>query len=112
MYGAAELRFPIIDAALTPAGVFGAVRGTFFFNVGGAAYQNQPFSLISSSDRLSLLDGSQVSGLGLGDAVASYGFGLSMDMFGMPFHFDWSWLTDFNVTLDGSRFDFWIGYDF
>jgi outer membrane protein assembly factor BamA len=111
-YGAAELRFPIIDAMLTPAGLFGAVRGTFFFNVGGASYVNEGFSLLSSETRQSLIDGSLTSRLGLNNALASYGFGLTMNMFGMPFHFDWSKLTDFAVSLEDMKFDFWIGYDF
>ena len=34
----AELRFPIIEAALTPIGVVGGLRGVFFFNFGAAAY--------------------------------------------------------------------------
>ncbi len=111
-YGAAELRFPIIDAMLTPAGLFGAVRGTFCFNVGGASYVNEGFSLLSSETRQSLIDGSLTSRLGLNNALASYGFGLTMNMFGMPFHFDWSKLTDFAVSLEDMKFDFWIGYDF
>ncbi len=31
----AELRFPLIEAALTPIGVIGGLRGVFFFNFGG-----------------------------------------------------------------------------
>lgn len=38
----AELRFPIIEAALTPIGVVGGVRGVFFFGVGGAWFDHQP----------------------------------------------------------------------
>ena len=35
----AELRFPIIEAALTPIGVVGGLRGVFFFNFGAAGYE-------------------------------------------------------------------------
>ena len=113
-YGNAELRFPLVNALFTPIGFFGGVRGTFFFNVGGAAYNNQPFSPFSFSgeSRISRIDGSLIDGIGLGDAVASYGIGVTMNMFGIPFHFDWSKLTDFSHTLPGTEFDFWIGYDF
>jgi WD40 repeat protein len=38
----AELRFPLIEAALTPIGVVGGVRGVFFAGVGGAWFKNQP----------------------------------------------------------------------
>jgi hypothetical protein len=38
----AELRFPLIEAALTPIGVIGGIRGVFFAGVGGAWFNNQP----------------------------------------------------------------------
>jgi len=42
MFADAELRFPLIEAALTPFGVVGGVRGVFFANIGGAWFDNQP----------------------------------------------------------------------
>ena len=42
VYADAELRFPLIEAALTPIGVIGGVRGTFFAGIGGAWFNNQP----------------------------------------------------------------------
>ncbi|HET9830368.1 MAG TPA: hypothetical protein VFP91_01605, partial [Vicinamibacterales bacterium] len=42
----AELRFPIIEAALTPIGVVGGVRGVFFAGVGGAWFSNQQPSIL------------------------------------------------------------------
>ncbi len=41
----AELRFPVIEAALTPIGVVGGLRGVFFFNVGGAGYEGQSMTV-------------------------------------------------------------------
>jgi hypothetical protein len=41
VYANAELRFPIIEAALTPIGVVGGVRGVFFAGIGGAWFGNQ-----------------------------------------------------------------------
>jgi hypothetical protein len=38
----AELRFPLIEAALTPIGVIGGIRGVFFAGIGGAWFHNQP----------------------------------------------------------------------
>jgi hypothetical protein len=38
----AELRFPLIEAALTPIGVIGGIRGVFFAGIGGAWFSNQP----------------------------------------------------------------------
>src|SRR5258708_6231318 len=37
----AELRFPLIEAALTPIGVIGGIRGVFFAGIGGAWVSNQ-----------------------------------------------------------------------
>ena len=37
----AELRFPVIEAALTPIGVVGGLRGVFFVNLGSAGYEGQ-----------------------------------------------------------------------
>jgi hypothetical protein len=42
VYANAELRFPLIEAALTPIGVVGGVRGVFFAGIGGAWFNNQP----------------------------------------------------------------------
>jgi hypothetical protein len=44
VFANAELRFPLIEAALTPIGVVGGVRGVFFAGVGGAWFHNQPTS--------------------------------------------------------------------
>ena len=48
----AELRFPLIEAMLTPIGVLGGIRGTFFFNLGAAGFNDRPFRLFSSSGEL------------------------------------------------------------
>ena len=44
VFANAELRFPLIEAALTPIGVIGGVRGVFFANIGGGWFNNQPAS--------------------------------------------------------------------
>ena len=40
----AELRFPLIEAMLTPVGVLGGLRGVMFFNIGGGGFNGQPFN--------------------------------------------------------------------
>jgi len=40
----AELRFPLIEAALTPIGVIGGIRGVFFANFGAGWFNHQPSS--------------------------------------------------------------------
>jgi hypothetical protein len=42
VFADAELRFPLIEAALTPIGVIGGIRGVFFAGVGGAWFDHQP----------------------------------------------------------------------
>ena len=46
----AELRFPLIEAMLTPIGVLGGIRGVFFANIGGAHFKGQPFKFATSGD--------------------------------------------------------------
>ena len=41
VFANAELRFPLIEAALTPIGVVGGVRGVFFAGIGGAWFHGQ-----------------------------------------------------------------------
>ena len=40
----AELRFPLIEAMLTPLGVLGGIRGVFFAGMGGAYFDGQDFT--------------------------------------------------------------------
>ncbi len=117
VFANAELRFPIIEAALTPIGVVGGVRGVFFANIGGGWFGNQvsPDSCIDrrrlqvlhQRDRnLPFADGVArptarrsygpplvVNGFRLKDGRASYGLGLETFALGFPIHFDWSWRT-------------------
>ena len=110
----AELRFPLIEAMLTPIGVLGGIRGAFFFNLGGAGLNNEPFKLFSQSPQIVTPtvgfardpitgefievggDPTIVSGFRLVDTRASYGIGLETFIIGFPIHFDWSWRTLFN----------------
>ena len=45
----AELRFPLIEAMLTPLGVLGGIRGVFFANMGGGHFEGQPFKWWTNS---------------------------------------------------------------
>jgi outer membrane protein assembly factor BamA len=118
--------------------VVGGIRGTLFFNIGGAWYDGTGYQFFSDSPEIFLPlvgyfvdenglpkpvygDPVTISGFRLRDGRASYGVSLSTFAFGIPMHFDWSWRTLFNKTwsdaLYGSdwrkpRFQFWIGYDF
>jgi outer membrane protein assembly factor BamA len=120
------LRFPIIEAALTPIGVIGGIRGVFFANMGGGWFNNQNFKFATSSTETTrsivdfqrdatgaiLLDPATqlplpvygpdktISGFRLKDGRASYGLGLETFALGFPIHFDWSWRTLFNSSWE------------
>ncbi len=110
----AELRFPLIEAMLTPVGVLGGIRGTIFGNIGGAGFPQQNYRF-SSSDTISEqpilgfqygADGTTieavygdpltVSGFRLQDGRASYGLGIESFLLGFPVHVDYVWRTTFN----------------
>jgi hypothetical protein len=118
----AELRFPFIEAMLTPVGVLGGIRGVFFANMGGANFKGQPFKWYSTGREpytpILAYDTNQftgvqtpifgpqvqVDGLRLVDARASYGVGLETFALGFPVHFDWSWKTLLNKDWEDLRF--------
>jgi hypothetical protein len=110
----AELRFPLIEAMLTPLGVMGGIRGVFFANFGAAGLNGEPLRLWRSDTQVypTIIDYAfdeslnafvpvfgepkTVSGFRLHDARASYGIGLETFALGFPIHFDWAWRTLFN----------------
>jgi hypothetical protein len=117
----AELRFPLIEAMLTPIGILGGIRGVFFANLGGAHFDGQPFKWFSNSTELyTPIDffrptsfttqepvygtPETVSGLRLVDARASYGIGLETFALGFPIHFDYSWKTLLNKEWEDLKF--------
>ena len=118
----AELRFPLIEAMLTPLGVLGGVRGVLFFNIGGASFIDSPFVLYERSDEVFvpttgfrqdpltlqsepiLGKPTTISGFRLKDSRASYGFGLTTFAIGFPVHLDWSWRTLFNRDWEDALF--------
>jgi WD40 repeat protein len=119
----AELRFPLIEAMLTPIGVLGGIRGVFFFDVSGAGFNNVPFQFAASGTRgIQPIIGvtvdpndptrgipiygpaQEVSGFRLVDGRASYGLGLETFALGFPIHFDWSRRTLFNKAWEDILF--------
>ena len=117
----AELRFPLIEAMLTPAGILGGIRGVFFANLGGSRFAGQSFRLSARGPEIvepimgyaADADGRTtpikapprvVDGLRLVDGRASYGVGLETFMLGYPMHFDWAWRTLFNRPWEDALF--------
>ncbi len=117
-FGNVELRVPLVEAMLTPFGVVGGLRGTVFFNIGGAGINGQPFTpWTREPEQIRPIIGFvpnfrtgqydpvfgpafTVSGFRLKDARASYGFGLQSFLLGFPMHFDWAWKTMFNKDYE------------
>jgi hypothetical protein len=129
VFANAELRFPIIEAALTPFGVNGGVRGVFFANAGGGWFNSQDFTFSTSKSEVvrqnlgvefdaagfPVLDANgnpvpvvgpeqTIGGFRLRDGRASYGLGLETFALGFPIHFDWSWRTLFNKEWEDYLF--------
>jgi hypothetical protein len=122
-FGNAELRFPIIEAALTPIGVVGGLRGVFFFNLGAAGYEGLPMNVWTTSETIGtpIVDyvgdptspsgvrpvfgePRPITGFRLVDGRASYGVGIETFALGFPIHFDWSWRTLFNKDWEDVQF--------
>ncbi|MFI5165483.1 MAG: BamA/TamA family outer membrane protein [Thermoanaerobaculales bacterium] len=96
-----EWRFPLIDHLVLPWLHLSNLRGRFFLDVGGAWFDfpgyRQPFRCVNNGQ--------------LQDCVSSYGFGVSLNLFGLPAHWDFAKRWDFKHTLDtGFNTAFWIGY--
>lgn len=114
----AELRFPLIEAMLTPLGVLGGIRGVLFAGLGAATFNNQPFKVWRNDTEVisPVVDftfdaqtgqflpvfgtSRQIGGFRLADARASYGVGLQSMLLGFPIHFDWSWRSMFNKDYE------------
>jgi hypothetical protein len=116
VFANAELRFPIIEAALTPIGVIGGVRGVFFANLGAGWFNTQNFKFVTSDPEtypvvtgyqssplgtiLPIIESRRIDGFRLRDGRASYGIGLETFALGFPIHFDWAWRTLFNTAWE------------
>jgi hypothetical protein len=142
VFGNAELRFPLVEAMLTPLGVLGGIRGVAFANIGGGWFDKSGYKFWSNKEEVYTpityqLDANgnlvgtpgtpvDITGFRLRDARASYGVGLETFALGFPIHFDWSWRTLFNKSWEDAlfasqggstefrkpKFTVWIGYDF
>ena len=130
MFANAEVRFPIIEAALTPIGVIGGIRGVFFANIGGGWFPNSgfefatdrptpytptigyqrdangnPFIDVTTGLPIPIYGQEQiVQGFRLQDGRASYGVGLETFALGFPIHFDWAWRSLFNEQWENVLF--------
>lgn len=97
-YGNFEIRFPLIDVISTPIIAIGNIRGSLFFDIGGAYFSGEPFEFASDNK--------------LQDAKAAVGYGISFNLFGLELHWDFARRTDLNTIENHARTSFWIGQTF
>ncbi len=100
-YSNLELRFPLIDTLATPIFRFQGVRGVIFLDVGGAWFDDfQSFDFYDEdNDRLQ-------------DGIASYGYGLTIRLFGLDLNIDFAKRWDFDSSSSGFESSIWIGRRF
>ncbi len=95
-----ELRFPLIDLFVTPLIGFQGIQGRIFLDIAGAWYHDvQSFEFWDSENS------------SLGDAVSSYGWGFSVQFFGLEWNFDWATRWDFSESGETVS-SFWVGQKF
>jgi hypothetical protein len=118
-----EWRFPLIDRMDLSFMSLGNIRGRFFLDVGMSCwtrndlefnYLGEPGCTFIGEKTITGPGGSITVGEDgrLTDGVASYGFGFSLNFFGMPMHWDFVKRWDFKETLGSTEVDFWIGTQF
>ena len=99
-YANFEYRFPLIDLLALPIGAFRDIRGRVFFDIGGAALEDEKFRFWDSEERV------------LVDGRSAYGFGLQLTLFGLQLHWDFAKQWNLKDTLTGLKTSFYIGAEF
>lgn len=99
-YANFELRFPIVDRLTTPINLnFSDIRAHFFFDIGGAFFEEQ-------EDWKFWEDGKLKNG------VASVGWGFVVNVIGLELHWDFARRTNLDELDDDTVTTFWIGQTF
>jgi hypothetical protein len=104
-----EWRFPLIDRLDLAFLRLGGIRGRIFLDIGAAWYvdsEGQEYNMFGEPGFTFMEDGTLV------DGVSSYGFGMDVNLFGLPMHWDWTKIWNFDQALTSWRTDFWIGVRF
>lgn len=96
-----EFRFPMIDVIATPFLGFQGIRGVLFLDIGGAYFKDGPPFKFYDSNLHKLQDG-----------VSAYGYGVTVNLFGLDVNWDLAKQWDFKDTKGGFRTSFWIGSRF
>lgn len=96
--GNIEFRFPLVDALVLPFMQFGGIRGRLYVDVGGAWFKGQGFRFWDSQNNQ------------LKDALADYGAGFTVFLFGLPLNFDFVQPWNLRRTTDSMKTVFSIGF--
>lgn len=100
-YGNAEYRYPFIDQLRFPGIGFSGIRGVLFFDVGASWFPEvTDFEFFQDGETR------------LQDAVASYGWGISANLFGISVNWDFSKRWDLEESEGSFETQFWIGTRF
>ncbi len=93
-----EFRFPLVDVLATPIIAFRQIRGELFLDIGGARFNDQPYTF---------MDGGRLK-----DGKAAVGYGFSFNFLGLELH--WNFAKRFNLKETEGKFltSFWIGDTF
>jgi Tol biopolymer transport system component len=104
-----EWRFPLVDRMDLAFLRIGGIRGRIFMDVGAAWYVDRngnEFNMFGDPGFTLYEDGVLV------DGVSSYGWGLDLNLFGLPMHWDWVKIWNFDQSLTDWETNFWIGVRF
>lgn len=103
-----EWRLPLIDQLNFSFMPVGDVRARFFIDIGAAWYDldGREYNYLGQPGFTFIEDGV------LQDGVSSYGFGITMNLFGLPVNWDFIQRWDLERSLGSREVEFWVGYRF
>ena len=84
--------------------MFQQIRGTLFFDIGGANYNSIN---LETGQKFKFLEGGRLK-----DGRASVGYGVSFNFLGLELHWDFAKRYDLKNTDGTFRTSFWIGETF
>ncbi len=113
-FGNAEFRFPLVDAIFLPFVVLTDIRGRFFVDVGAAdlTMTGQGMRFWNASGHPITINGVTYQQHQLINGLADYGFGFSVGLLGLDWHWDFARQWDFRNSYGGFRTSFYIGTEF
>jgi len=109
-----EFRFPLIDQLAFPFLRFQGIRGVFFLDIGGAYFPDPvdvavPFGVDPVDTNFDCFDSDENR---LTGCVASFGYGVTIRLFGLSLNFDFAKRWDLKSSLSDFESAFWIGTRF